>query len=221
MDIQAIETNYKGYRFRSRLEARWAIFFDALSMPYEYEKEGFNLGNAGWYLPDFYLPDTETWIEVKPSEPDETERCKVRTLACARDEYVDIVVGTPSIASVESSSSREILHCYPGSMPPGKQNWSTLIWCIRFWVNEAKANHPLLIEATIEAAHQARSARFEHGETPRVFNAWKRAEYAAYGVIDPTWEDVWEQARDILLESEKPDYPRRDFLDTDDDGEEP
>ena len=28
--IQVIETAYKGYRFRSRLEARWAVFFDAI-----------------------------------------------------------------------------------------------------------------------------------------------------------------------------------------------
>ena len=27
--IKAIPTEYKGYRFRSRLEARWAVFFDA------------------------------------------------------------------------------------------------------------------------------------------------------------------------------------------------
>lgn len=28
---QVIETEYKGYRFRSRLEARWAVFFDTLT----------------------------------------------------------------------------------------------------------------------------------------------------------------------------------------------
>jgi hypothetical protein len=28
MSAKAIETHYKGYRFRSRLEARWAVFFD-------------------------------------------------------------------------------------------------------------------------------------------------------------------------------------------------
>ena len=50
-----IETHYKGYRFRSRLEARWAVFFDALQIPYRYEPEGFDL-NGLWYLPDFYLP---------------------------------------------------------------------------------------------------------------------------------------------------------------------
>jgi hypothetical protein len=42
--IKAIETRYKGYRFRSRLEARWAVFFDALGVEWEYEKEGFDLG---------------------------------------------------------------------------------------------------------------------------------------------------------------------------------
>ena len=69
--IKAIETVYKGYRFRSRLEARWAVFFDALGVKWEYEKEGFDLGEAGWYLPDFWLPGLNLWFEIKPfdSEP--------------------------------------------------------------------------------------------------------------------------------------------------------
>ena len=32
MEIKPIETHYKGYRFRSRLEARWAVFFDAAKL---------------------------------------------------------------------------------------------------------------------------------------------------------------------------------------------
>ena len=39
--IKSIETNYKGYRFRSRTEARYAIFFDELGIKWEYELEGF------------------------------------------------------------------------------------------------------------------------------------------------------------------------------------
>jgi hypothetical protein len=54
MSMKPIETNYKGYRFRSRLEARWAVFFDALGVPWEYEPEGFET-SAGWYLPDFKI----------------------------------------------------------------------------------------------------------------------------------------------------------------------
>lgn len=53
--IKAIETRYKGYRFRSRLEARWAVYFDALELEWEYEPEGFDLGNGEYYLPDFRI----------------------------------------------------------------------------------------------------------------------------------------------------------------------
>lgn len=66
-EIKAIETSYKGYRFRSRLEARWAVFFDALGIQWEYEKEGYDLGEAGWYLPDFWLPQIGVFAEVKPA----------------------------------------------------------------------------------------------------------------------------------------------------------
>lgn len=64
--IKPIETYYNGYRFRSRLEARWAVFFDALGVRYEYEPEGFELGDREYYLPDFYLNDFELYIEIKP-----------------------------------------------------------------------------------------------------------------------------------------------------------
>lgn len=65
--IKAIETVYNGYRFRSRLEARWAVFFDAMGIEYRYEPEGFDLDGI-WYLPDFWLPAFENglWIEIKP-----------------------------------------------------------------------------------------------------------------------------------------------------------
>lgn len=67
-EIKAIETIYNGYRFRSRLEARWAVFFDEANIEYEYEPEGF-IGYLGAkYLPDFYLPNFDTYAEVKGSD---------------------------------------------------------------------------------------------------------------------------------------------------------
>ena len=54
--IAAIETEHNGVLFRSRLEARWAVFFDALGIKYCYEREGYSLP-SGNYLPDFYLPN--------------------------------------------------------------------------------------------------------------------------------------------------------------------
>jgi hypothetical protein len=65
---QTIETKHRGYRFRSRLEARWAVFFDSIGLKWEYEKEGFDLDGV-YYLPDFYLPEWNCWIEIKGKCP--------------------------------------------------------------------------------------------------------------------------------------------------------
>lgn len=81
MKIEAIQTHYKGYKFRSRLEARWAVFFDTVGIKWEYEQEGYDLGDAGLYLPDFWLPDMNTWAEVKGKEFTREENAKARTLA--------------------------------------------------------------------------------------------------------------------------------------------
>lgn len=68
--IKAIETEYKGHLFRSRLEARWAVFFESLGIEWEYETEGFELPSGQRYLPDFHLPKHQLWVEVKGSEDD-------------------------------------------------------------------------------------------------------------------------------------------------------
>lgn len=65
MSIKPIETVYNGYHFRSRLEARWAVFFDAAGIEYEYEPEGFELEDGTKYLPDFYFPEYDWYAEVK------------------------------------------------------------------------------------------------------------------------------------------------------------
>ena len=115
--IKAIETQYKGYRFRSRLEARWAVFFDALCLRWEYEPEGFDLGEFGWYLPDFYLPDWDVWIEVKPDIPayEDLLRFTAFHMAKAADEIKEsgkrrfkasyIICGTPGVPKLELGES--------------------------------------------------------------------------------------------------------------------
>lgn len=69
MTIKAIETEYNCYKFRSRLEARWAVFFDAAGIEYQYEPEGIETSDGEKYLPDFYLPELETYVEVKGKRP--------------------------------------------------------------------------------------------------------------------------------------------------------
>lgn len=95
MTIKAIETHYKGFRFRSRLEARWAVFFDVLGVPWRYELDGFELAGVGKterYLPDFFvgfMGAGHTWFEIKPYifdnkgyTPDVRRTLKVMTELC-------------------------------------------------------------------------------------------------------------------------------------------
>jgi hypothetical protein len=55
--IKSIDTFYNGNYYRSRLEARWAVFFDMVGIKYLYEPEGFENKIGERYLPDFYLPE--------------------------------------------------------------------------------------------------------------------------------------------------------------------
>jgi hypothetical protein len=59
---RGIPTRYAGIRFRSRLEARWAMCFDMLGWGYEYEP----IDCDGW-IPDFLLKlSTPVLVEIKP-----------------------------------------------------------------------------------------------------------------------------------------------------------
>ena len=65
--MKAIQTEYKGILFRSRLEARWAILFDSFYLKWVYEPDCFLLSNNQKYTPDFYLSDLDLYIEIKPN----------------------------------------------------------------------------------------------------------------------------------------------------------
>ena len=68
MTITPIPTVVNGIKFRSRLEARWSIFFSSLNLNWYYEYQGFKINDV-WYLPDFLIitPSNEQhWIEIKP-----------------------------------------------------------------------------------------------------------------------------------------------------------
>ena len=46
MTIKPIETLYRGHYFRSKAEARFAVFLDCLGVKWDYEPQGFDLGNG-------------------------------------------------------------------------------------------------------------------------------------------------------------------------------
>lgn len=84
MDIQAIQTYYRGTYYRSRIEARWAVFFDVLGLKHEYEPDKFELPNRR-YIPDFRVftgaccdHQQDVFLEVKGPPPTPDELSKLR-----------------------------------------------------------------------------------------------------------------------------------------------
>lgn len=82
-NIKAIPTAYAGVNFRSRLEARWAAFFDLCGWEWDYEP--FDLD--GW-APDFLLRGkVPALVEVKPvsfNAGQKTDKHKERLVTQAR-----------------------------------------------------------------------------------------------------------------------------------------
>jgi hypothetical protein len=141
--IEAIQTSYKGTTYRSKIEARWATFFDCLGVTYEYEPESFELGllNPNWdwedsqelreeleedgctdseirreiwleknkklmYIPDFWLPEFQHWVEIKGKEPTVEEVRKARKLAYQTGWPVNILYGSIPGAKEEDWGKR-------------------------------------------------------------------------------------------------------------------
>jgi hypothetical protein len=94
--LRALETRYAGCRFRSRLEARWAVFFDHLGIEWEHEPEGYATG-AGPYLPDFKITISRptgrysALFEVKPERAGADDR----HLALAQSHRLIVARGLP------------------------------------------------------------------------------------------------------------------------------
>ena len=181
MDIRPIETIYKGYRFRSRLEARWAVFFDTAGIEYQYEPEGYVLPDGSMYLPDFYLPNVGgrahnmdkkgLYVEVK-GELTETDFNKIR-LFCGADDSgqplrsVLIVGQVPNVFDERGAMVYDgFWNCetidgdwYPVEFYRNK-NGDVEIYG---WDNVESMDGFKWFDKAYLAARQA---RFEHGETP-------------------------------------------------------
>lgn len=99
--LRAIETEIDGIRFRSRTEARFAILFGQLGTVFEYELDGFILGNGRAYAPDFWLPElvhldeVGGWVEVKGVKPTATETAATSELGERTGYPAFITAGAP------------------------------------------------------------------------------------------------------------------------------
>lgn len=64
---------YNGIKMRSNWEILYAKYLDSKRIEYQYEPKTFDLGNIT-YTPDFYLPKTKQYIEIKGYFPDKIKR---------------------------------------------------------------------------------------------------------------------------------------------------
>lgn len=155
--MRAITTAYKNHRFRSRTEARWAVFFDVLGLRWTYEEQGFTLLDGTNYLPDFWLPDLELWAEIKGADPDQEEAKRAYLLAEQSEHNVVILCSGP----------QDPRYKHPGD--PGH-------WLFRPGARKALNATPAQLfgferdgdPTLLRAYGEAMSARFEWGETPNV-----------------------------------------------------
>jgi hypothetical protein len=97
--VWSYPTEYRGTVMRSRLEARWAGVLDAAGLRWEYEPHTFRLGSSrgswqGGYVPDFWLPEQLTWLEVKGPHWERIE--KTRALAVRLGAAGQVLVATAS-----------------------------------------------------------------------------------------------------------------------------
>lgn len=183
MSIKAIETVYKGYRFRSRLEARYAVMFDALGLEWEYEPEGFDLGGGVYYLPDFKVKlsgGTSEWFEVKGDTSNiSIEEC-VKIFEFSKHHSLTILDGSPEVTVYQRYDSDDHIL---GSLSPAhimadlqvlpalkleQRAGYVLLASGCMWFDEHADffNGGTCVEYLETAVNKARSARFEHGEKP-------------------------------------------------------
>lgn len=126
---KAIETRYAGCHFRSRLEARWAVFFDVLGIEWQYEPEGFELP-SGWYLPDFLVGREgalRAWIEIKGQEPTEREMALASELS-ARSHFTCVFHGDIPRSADEA---RIPGISFSGGRSGSSPNWTALTYSPR------------------------------------------------------------------------------------------
>ena len=189
--MRAIQTEWKGYKFRSRLEARWAVFFDRMGLQWEYEPEGFELGGLR-YLPDFRVTSSQGytfWYEIKPRHTAADPKFDLfrRNYSGASDcsllsgDPVDHLshnghVVCPRCGNVMDTpySSWDMVFCSPCDQdtPCGGDNEAELtpfnLWCTphKGTITMAPEWLELWLMRVNGAAVAARQARFEHGEAP-------------------------------------------------------
>jgi len=121
--FDAIGTLYDGYSFRSRNEAKWAVFFKHMGLQYRYEPTDMFDGRSR-ILPDFYLQDLDVYLEVKHNGFSEDDRNgflnKYSIVTAQTGTPCVIAYGDPREATTDRHWNNSVLlfMSVPADLPP-------------------------------------------------------------------------------------------------------
>lgn len=180
--IKAIQTEYNGRKFRSRLEARWAVLFDDLGIDYVYEPQGIEFEDGTKYLPDFYLPELKAWFEVKGVMGEKDEH-KIGLLAenrgnkevfvglenmiCERWRGTDPIDREPETWLFEFAAAKRCPECgRKGTRIPYYDCEDVFFYTCCYVVETYDELEERARRDFEQAKEKAMKARFEYGETP-------------------------------------------------------
>lgn len=185
---KAIETKWHGCRFRSKLEAQWAVVFELIGLEWAYEPTGYKLPNGLWYMPDFIVAglvgigDGWTFVEVK-GKMTELDRRKVDEFSRYYPIYVvgEVPYQDPfgtqhrrfakdtafhSLSRIFVERSRGVVES--GALGVGNDGMPEIVpeW---HWFGDEQATRLAFLAACY--------ARFDHGETPEQQKEFREAQW--------------------------------------------
>lgn len=178
--MKSIPTTYKGVQFRSKLEAKWAVFFDSMRVKWKYEPFSFNIGRHS-YTPDFLLPEMDfrhetnampglgfgktkgVLFEIKPIAPNSDYKQGLHAAAETIKAPLILAIGTPEDRELQEfgpcqtwDSPMVFIQCQCGynTVEFDEGNY--------YYCKKCKGRHRLVSEATInQLAKSATYHRFD------------------------------------------------------------
>lgn len=204
------EVVYNGYRFRSRLKARWAVFFDAVGIEWQYEPESYWLSKP--FLPDFWLPKLEMFAEIKSTREEGDQSFPiVKELVAQSNKRAIVICGSP-----HQYQSHDVSLLKPDRSYAERTIWQRCILCTRITVDcncatpsvEICSRHTPVTGTggrVFHALGEAQRARFEGGENGRP-RPYPYSEYFSSDV------DVYVAGSVIQTDDDKNEYHESHML---------
>lgn len=96
---ELMPTSFRGVTYRTRIEARWAVFFDRLGVTFHYKPEKLELPDRQCCTPTFYVHEFEAYIWVFASSSEiliEESELAFKLFKSEQVNHVWLIMGPPN-----------------------------------------------------------------------------------------------------------------------------